>query len=88
MARPFFTHPITDDSALGGQIIDGSVAFDASLAKQHLRYTPSIADPVVASVLFTQQLIVNLYLFPSLLGVYLRCCLAKEASKATLPSII
>lgn len=41
MARPFFTHPITDDSALGGQIIDGSVAFDASLAKQHLRYTPS-----------------------------------------------
>ena len=41
MARPFLTHPITDDSALGGQIIDGSVAFDASLAKQHLRYTPS-----------------------------------------------
>ena len=41
MARPFLTHPITDDSAIGGQIIDGSVTFDASLAKQHLRYTPS-----------------------------------------------
>ena len=41
MARAFLTHPITDDSAIGGQIIDGSVSFDRSLAKQHLRYTPS-----------------------------------------------
>jgi hypothetical protein len=41
MARPFLIQPITDDSAIGGQIIDGSVAFNASLAKQHLRYTPS-----------------------------------------------
>ena len=41
MARPFLIQPITDDSAIGGQIVDGSVTFDASLAKQHLRYTPS-----------------------------------------------
>ena len=41
MVKPFLIQPITDDSAIGGQIIDGSVAFDASLAKQHLRYTPS-----------------------------------------------
>ena len=41
MARPFLIQPITDDSAIGGQIVDGSVSFDASLAKQHLRYTPS-----------------------------------------------
>jgi len=41
MVKPFLIQPITDDSAIGGQIIDGSVAFNASLAKQHLRYTPS-----------------------------------------------
>ena len=28
MTRPFLTHPITDDSAVGGQIIDGSLTFN------------------------------------------------------------
>ena len=40
MARTFIPHTITDDSAIGGQIIQGSTIFD-SVSASHLKRTPS-----------------------------------------------
>ena len=40
MARTFLTNPITNDSAVGGQIIDGSTIFDAQ-SSTYLSRTPS-----------------------------------------------
>ena len=40
MARTFIPHTITDDSAIGGQVIQGSTIFD-SVSASHLKRTPS-----------------------------------------------
>ena len=40
MARTFISHTITDDSAIGGQIVQGSTIFD-SISASHLKRTPS-----------------------------------------------
>ena len=42
MARTFIPHTITDDSAIGGQVIQGSTIFD-SISAAHLKRTPSSA---------------------------------------------
>ena len=42
MARTFIPHTITDDSAIGGQVIQGSTIFDSNNAS-HLKRTPSSA---------------------------------------------
>ncbi len=40
MARTFIPHTITDDSAIGGQVVQGSTIFD-SISAAHLKRTPS-----------------------------------------------
>ena len=42
MARTFIPHTITDDSAIGGQVVQGSTIFDSNNAS-HLKRTPSSA---------------------------------------------
>ena len=42
MARTFIPHTITDDSAIGGQVVQGSTIFD-SISAAHLKRTPSSA---------------------------------------------